>query len=68
MYIGIMQVSQTYRSNFRKLDRKFAADVVGDGSGAAVGPFEAAQVKAISFDNRSTSLCGVIRRNWGRLR
>ena len=29
-----MQVSQTYRSNFRKLDRKFAADVVGDGSGS----------------------------------
>ena len=37
------QVSQEYKSKFKKLDRKFAADVVGDGTGAVVGPFEAAQ-------------------------
>jgi hypothetical protein len=37
------QVSQSYSRKFKKLDTLFAADVVGDGSGPAVGPFEAAQ-------------------------
>ena len=32
-----------YRRGFRKLDRQFAADVVGDGDSNVVGPFSAAQ-------------------------
>ena len=37
------EVRSSYGSKFRKLDRLFAADVVGDGSGDVVGPFESAQ-------------------------
>jgi len=38
------QVSQGYKGRFKQLDRPFAADVVGDGSGVLVlSPFEASQ-------------------------
>ena len=37
------EVNSIYRSKFKKLDKKFAADIVGDGTGDIVGPFEAAQ-------------------------
>ena len=36
-------VVQSYSRKFKKLDKKFAADVVGDGNSGTVGPFEAAQ-------------------------
>ena len=36
-------VVQSYNRKFKKLDSKFAADVVGGGNNGIVGPFEAAQ-------------------------
>ena len=36
-------VKQKYSRKFKKLDCIFAADVVGDGTGNVVGPFEMAQ-------------------------
>ena len=43
------------KSKFKKLDRKFAAAVVGDGSGAVVG--HSRPPKDTSFDNRSYLSC-----------
>ena len=37
------EVTREYPRKFKKLDELFAAEVVGDGTGDAVGPFEAAQ-------------------------
>ena len=37
------QIIKEYDLKFRKLDREYAPDVVGDGSNGVVGPFEAAQ-------------------------
>ena len=37
------QVVNDYKLKFRKLDRVYAPDVVGDGNNGVVGPFEAAQ-------------------------
>ena len=37
------EVTQEYRRKFKRLDEHFAADIVGDGNDATVGPFEAAQ-------------------------
>ena len=36
-------IPQSYSRKFKKLDNKFAADVLGDGNDGTVGPFEAAQ-------------------------
>ncbi len=36
-------VVQQYNNKFKKLDRLFASDIVGDGTSDTVGPFEAAQ-------------------------
>ena len=37
------EVTQQYRRKFKKLDEKFASNVVGDGNNDIVGPFEASQ-------------------------
>ena len=37
------EVTQSYNRKFKKLDKQFAAEVVGDGSNDIVGPFEASQ-------------------------
>ena len=36
------QIIREYELKFRKLDRVYASDIVGDGSNGVVGPFEAA--------------------------
>jgi len=37
------EVTSIYKSKCKKVDKEFAADIVGDGNGDIVGPFEAAQ-------------------------
>lgn len=37
------KVTSQYRNKFKKLDKEYAPDFVGDGSNNIVGPFEAAQ-------------------------
>ena len=34
------EITQSYRQRFKKLGRLFAADIVGEGTGDIVGPFE----------------------------
>ena len=41
------KVASQYRNKFKKLDKEYAPDVVGDGSSNIVGPFEAAQSQFI---------------------
>ena len=36
-------IGQAYHLKFKKLDKIFATDVVGDGTNHVVGPFETAQ-------------------------
>ena len=40
-------ITSEYSRKFKKLDRKYAADVVGEGDNGIVGPFEAAQGRFI---------------------
>ena len=39
-----MEVASIYKSKFNKFDKKFAADVGGEGSSDMVGSFEVAQI------------------------
>ena len=39
------EVNSIYRGKFKNLDKKFAADIVGNDTGDIVGPFEAAQAR-----------------------
>ena len=39
------EVNSIYRSKFKKLDKQFAADIVGNGTGDMAGPFEASQAR-----------------------
>ena len=41
------KVTSQYRNKFKKLDKEYAPNVVGDGSNNIVGPFEAAQSQFI---------------------
>ena len=39
------EITQSYSQKFKKLDRLFAADIVGDGTGDIMGPFEQSQYR-----------------------
>ena len=39
------EVTSIYKSKFKKVDKEFAADIVGDGNVDIVGPFEADQAR-----------------------
>jgi len=38
------EVTNQYHNKFKKLDKEYASEVVGDGSSGVAGPFEAAQL------------------------
>ena len=53
------EIEKNYVRKFKNLDKKFAADVVGDGNNNIVGPFEAAQGRF--YRGQVIPLCVLVR-------